>query len=278
MADASPALKYLGTMLRELRERRKINTTEMGVLMGLSQSTISKLENGKAGLPTKERLVRYVEAVGADGLDVGRVMRQWELAQLDPASFDALRAGGLDNKQRQLASLERTSRSIREFQCAVVPGLLQTPQYALQVFASLGLDVEHARRAVVARTRRQPILNDPHRSFRFVLAEPVLYSFHGMPSTVLREQLAMLAARMSSPNVTIRILVTENGWPLETASPFCIIDRRYVSEESTTREVVATDASEITRYEEAFANIWNSALDPQASAARARARVAELEG
>jgi len=272
-SPGSPALVHLGRLLRDLRNRAGLTGLEVAEQVGQTQGSISKLETGKRGLPQTGLLNGYLRTVEASEEERREVFRQFELAQLDPASFDVMRSGGLSAKQAQFASLEAGARTVRDFQNSVIPGLLQTPDYARAVFGSLGLTPAQVDDATDQRMRRQVVLSDPNKAFHFVVGDAALFSMHGLDATSFRQQLVMLVARATWPNVEFQILDSRNGWPVSVANPFCIIDRRYVSAETTVKELATSDAREVAQYERAFDELKVAALSAEESRSLLRARL-----
>lgn len=263
-------------MIRDIRCDRGINGTKLAKLVHLSQGSVSKIETGKSGLPDWERLMAILVALSATPEETARVRGQFEIAQLDPAAYAVMRANGLHAKQKQFADLEGTAQVIRDFQVPVVPGLLQTPNYAVRVFRHLGCSPEEAERAATARSARQSILNDPRKRFIFIMGDAAVYSQHGAPNLEHWQQIDLLLARSIAHNVSIRILDSRLGVPVTMANPFLILDRRYVSAETTMKELTSTDPSEVRQYEAAFAELSRASLSEEMSREMLESRKSEL--
>lgn len=231
----------------------------------LSQPSISRLENGKSGLPDWETVLKILKALDCRDDQVETIRRQFQLAQLDPRSFIAMRTNGLDEEQLRMLNVEASARRIRDFQNSVIPGLLQTPQYATAIFEKLGLDVERAKSAAVVRSQRQAILSDPNRTFAFVILDAALYSTHNLSREDQGWQLNQVLARAHARNVEVRILDAKKGVPLSMANPFCIIDRRFVSAETTMKEISTTNQNEVLEYEHAFSELVERSLSAKDS-------------
>ena len=104
--------------------------------------------------------------------------------------------------------LEATAIRIHEWEMRVVPGLLQTEDYARAVIsAGRPQDTSAAiDRAVGARLERQAILNREHPPVLWhVLHEGVLRHVVGSPA-IMRDQLDKLTALAREPGVVIQIL------------------------------------------------------------------------
>lgn len=253
----SAGLQYLGRMLREIRIKHDHTHVQISSITKISQSRLSKLENGKASLPDFKDLVRILEAIGASAEERDQLKRQHELAQLDQRSYAFMQAVGLDAKQRQLRDLALTCKLYRSYSRSVFSGIIQLPEYANGVFTSLGLTAEDAARAVEARVERAGILADMSRRFILAVDEGVLYTRHPPESDwrVLLNQLDYVLRLSYQANIDIRILPARGPAPADIANPFLLIDRRYVSAELVTVEYVTTDVQELRAHELAFHQI-----------------------
>lgn len=259
MAEAphNPALLRFGQLLRKLRNAKGFSGVKVHELTGISQPQISKIETGKAGLPDWRDIRRILVAINASEEETTMLRLQFELAQLDPSSYSSIAAGGASAKQLQLRDLEASATLIRSFQLGLIPGLLQTAQYATEKFRELGYSDLEAVAGAEQRYIRQAILRDPRRQFEFVMHESALYRErdHDGADGVMEGQLQYLESQMIVPNIDIRVLATHNGLPAGANSPFLIIDRRYVSSETAVRELTATTRAEIDQYVSVFNNV-----------------------
>jgi transcriptional regulator with XRE-family HTH domain len=111
---------------------------------------------------------------------------------------------------RPYPELEAEATSIRTFGLAVIPGLLQTENYARELFR-MGRLPEQIDQLLAARMKRQEILDrDEPPQLWVVLDEFALHRVIGGPE-VMREQLAHLVTAAQRPNVTIQIVPAGRG-------------------------------------------------------------------
>lgn len=260
--ETSPALLRLGEMVQDCRRGHSMTGVQVQDRCHISQSKLSKIETGKYGVPGWNDLVRILAAIGATEEEVGSVRRQHEIAQLDHRSYLGMTDDAVVAKQRQIGDLERTSRLVRCYEVAVFPGLLQTPQYARSVFVALGLSGSEVEAAVVARVGRQASLRDPNKLFSFIFHEATLYSVHGGQGGISQHvlQLEYVRSQLNMRNIQIAVLETKRGYPLDAGNPFCIFDRRYVTAEAATQELVSTRELEVREYERIFGAVSKGAV------------------
>lgn len=187
--------------------------------------------------------------------------------------------------------LEEAATGLTSYESDLVPGLLQTADYAREVISahgeggSLGEDEIEAR--VRLRVDRQTLLTrttDP-LTLRLVLSEVVLrrqVGGHG----VMAGQMARLVQASERSNVTIRIAPFSSGLhPGVVSGPFVILRFPLNGDGSETEPpTVYSDGytgglyldrpTEVERYDTAFQGIWNASMDEQAS----RRLIAEVAG
>jgi hypothetical protein len=106
---------------------------------------------------------------------------------------------------------EREAHMLRIWQPLIIPGLLQTAEYARALFVAAGADEERAEDMVKARLDRQAILERPEPpNLVTVLDESVLHRLIGSPQ-VMADQLSYLAERATLPHVLVQVVPAGNG-------------------------------------------------------------------
>ena len=188
-----------GSRVRRLRRAAGLTQAELGKRMHVVSTRITQIERASGAKPTKSLTRALDMALGADEL----------LVDLWPHVY---REAFPDWSQ---AFMERSARavSIREYAAHVVPGLLQTPDYA---HAVLSLDPlltgeEQLEERIAARLGRQQRLHSPDRpELWVVLDEAVLRRPVGGP-VVMRKQMARLLEAAEEPHITVQVLPFDQG-------------------------------------------------------------------
>jgi hypothetical protein len=145
---------------------------------------------------------------------------------------------GFASRQRVAHVLDQGATTLRAVQTAVVPGLLQTPDYARAVFEGLASlnDRTDVEPAVRERIRRQALLSEDGRSFRFVLTEAALRGRVGSRA-VHRAQLDPISTLSGLDTVELAVL----PWTVDLAATpdhsFDLFDDRLVLVETFTAEL-----------------------------------------
>jgi transcriptional regulator with XRE-family HTH domain len=180
---------WLAYDLRFYRERAGLSGTEMGKKLGCVRSTVSRLESGE--LKIDEKQAGTLDEYFRTG---GHFLRLLTYAKLghDPDWF------------KEHISYEARASVIKLYESLLVPGLLQTPEYARALISASR--APGADEYVAARLARQEILTKEPPPFLWVLLfESVLDIPVGGPK-VMRGQLARLLEMGELPNVTIRVV------------------------------------------------------------------------
>ncbi|WP_431970240.1 helix-turn-helix domain-containing protein [Nocardia sp. bgisy134] len=210
----------LGGQLRKLRESCSITREAAGDAIRGSHAKISRLELGRTGF--KERDIR-------DLLTLYGVTDPVERERFLALARQANEPGWWHRYSDLLPSwfgtylgLEQAANKIRTYEAHLVPGLLQTPEYARAVL-SLGNDDADTERRVAVRQRRQEILHrtDPPIVWA-VIDEAALHRPVGGPQ-VHREQMQHLIALAGLPNVTLQVLPYSAGEHAAAGSSFSIL-------------------------------------------------------
>lgn len=189
-------LTFFGTELRHWRAESGLSLDQFGARIGFSPTLVSKVETG-ARPPTAQFAKKCDAAVPqAHGL----FTRLHELARTFDGAHPSWFADWLD--------IERRATSLRWWELLLVPGLLQTRDYARLLFTAWqpDADEDESERLVEARMERQEILDRPKPPILWVvLDEAVLRRCVGSEQ-VMREQLLHLAEMADRPRITIQIV------------------------------------------------------------------------
>jgi transcriptional regulator with XRE-family HTH domain len=192
--ETNPAA-FLGAELRRARVTAGFSSQEaLAARLGFDRSVVAKAETGQRP-PTAEVLAAWCDACQIDSELFGR------LAML------ARRADGpVPTWFEDWLEAEREAHTLRIWSPTLIPGLLQTAQYARALFLAAGADEDSADQMVVARLERQPILDSPDPPHVVVvLDEPVLYRLIGS-SAIMADQLAQVAAAAERLHVSVHVL------------------------------------------------------------------------
>jgi transcriptional regulator with XRE-family HTH domain len=273
--EHSPTVRRrrLASELRALREAGKLTCEEVAEHLECSASKISRVETGRVSVSPRD--VRDMLALY--GVDPARLDSLVQLAR------ESRQKGWWhaysDTMQPRFATyigLEDAAAEIRTYQVNLVPGVLQTEDYARTVINSGNLTgtQEDVERMVALRMARQPMLlsgiNPPQ--FWAVLDEGVLHRTVGGRG-LMRLQLDHLLEIADMPNVAVQVIPFTAGAHPGMGKPFVILsfperaDPDVVYLEDLTSSLYLEGVDEIDRYNVLFNHLRATALSFEESAA-----------
>ncbi|PKW06317.1 Helix-turn-helix domain-containing protein [Streptomyces sp. 1222.5] len=266
--------RKLGAELRTLRTGAGLTSGEAAQLVGWHQSKVSRIETGASGVkPADLRLL--LDAYGVRGGHLRELLLM--LAGSEDAGgsnrwWHAYR-GVLPPTYRDFISLESQASVMRTLETTVVPGLLQTAEYATAVTRAAvnDLDEEHLDALVEVRLARQDVLRShPPLELSAVLDEAVLRREVGGPGVMTR-QLERLEEAARLPQVRLQVLPFGAGAHVGLTGPFVIFsfpstsDLDVVVVDQLTSSLYLERKEDLMAYSQAFKSLQNQALSPEDS-------------
>lgn len=256
--------------LKRLRKGAGLTTGEAAVRLGVSQSKVSRLENGQLGL----RLEEVASMLGLYHVPQGHREKVLELVrEAAKPGMVQIHGSGLPDQWQDLIELEGATTELRNYEPLWIPGLLQTADYARAVIngtAETTLDESEVDIKVRARLGRQELLSRHLPPNLHVLVyEPALRVPVGGPG-VLAGQLRHLLEMAQRPRVTVQVVPVVAGAHPGLEGPFMIMD--YESDptlvylENRVQSIFLEEPSHIESYRLAWERIVTKALPPKRSA------------
>jgi transcriptional regulator with XRE-family HTH domain len=197
--------RRLSAELRRLREQGGLSGRQLAEQIGISQSKISRIESG-ATMPTVPEVNAWASAAGAPAGATEKLLMLTDAAYTEVHPWDtALRSR--THLQDDIQEIENRAGTKLVYEPSVVPGLLQTAEYARRVFTIFEptyaeLDIP----AVVAgRLDRQIALFDQGQQFGFLITEAALRLRMGPPA-VMASQLDRIGSLSTLENVSIGLI------------------------------------------------------------------------
>ncbi|WP_026116310.1 helix-turn-helix domain-containing protein [Nocardiopsis valliformis] len=256
------ARQELASLLRTARLDRGMSGQELAAALGWSQSKVSKIENGRTR-PSSDDVRTWLEACRASAETLHHGSELAEGALVESRHWRVIHADGLSSGQGGVKALEARSDTVRSFQPSLIPGLLQTAEYARQVLTAVNISGQNdIPEAVSARISRQDVLYDSDRRFEFTLTDSAL-RWHPQGREILPAQLDRLLSIATLTNVSLRVLplgapfghLQSNGFLL-----FETQDEPTVIVETFTRELRITDPQEVAQYRDIHTRLTEHAL------------------
>ncbi|MFE2075618.1 helix-turn-helix domain-containing protein [Streptomyces misionensis] len=187
----TPREKY-GEELRLRRIAAGLTQEQLSEIIVCSPTLISHYESGRR-LPKPDDARRIDLALGTDGF-----FERWlqDLESKCPDHFAAV------------AELEQQARLIQQFALSLVPGVLQTDDYARALFRAYSPNhtTEELDEAVVIRTKRRRILEGPPRPVVWTLLDEAVLRRCIGGSQVMAEQLRKIAELTEAGRLRLHVL------------------------------------------------------------------------
>lgn len=203
--------QWLGQQLRELRETAGFKLADAGDYIQRDQSTISRMESGTMPprVPDMQSLLTFYDV---DDEEVRHSLEQQSRDVWRKGWWDGY-AGHVTGTLMDFTWLEERACAIRSFAPLVIPGLLQTREYAEATIraADPKASIDQVEHWVDFRMTRQRVLakDDPPRVSAVVDEAELRRKVGGRE--VLAEQLARLQEYAGKPNIDVRVLPFDAG-------------------------------------------------------------------
>jgi len=156
--------------------------------------------------------------------------------------------------QARLGRIEAASEHVGTFSNTVVPGLLQTAEYAREMFLPRQLGEEETAAFVARRIARQELLDDETHRFTLIFAEGVLGWRAGTDAN-MATQVEKIAEATRRPNVRVGVIpwgARPNRFPMHA---FELYDGRAVSYGTIDATAILTEPGDVSRYAELFSEL-----------------------
>jgi transcriptional regulator with XRE-family HTH domain len=259
--------RRLGAELRRLREQRGLTAEEVAQQLLVSQSKISRLENGRRSI--SQRDVRDLcEVYGVN----------------DQSMIDGLMTMAKESRQRGwwhafgdvpysvYIGLEAEAVGIRTYESLFIPGLLQTRDYAHAVVSGIQPEAQPGQidKRTDVRMVRQELLRNSDEPLRLwaVIDEAALHRVVGSPET-MRAQLEHLIEASTLPHVTVQVLPFGIGAHPGMTANFSILEYRDASDatvvylEGVTSDLYLEKETDVRAYASLYQHLQAQALGPE---------------
>ncbi len=265
MVDRAPTIRSreLGEGLRKAMESAGLTGVEAARMLGWSPGWVSRLLTGKRGCKETE-VAQFLGVCRIHGKEAERLLAL--VHDQDTPGWLQQHGSTMPLQLRTFIDHENQATAISAFEPTMVPGLLQTAEYAREVISSnVNVPSNEIDDRVAARRARQTLLTrfqPPRLTFfmhEFVLRTPV-----GDEPKVMSEQLHELLRLSVRPHVTLRVVPTKAGAHAAMTGSFWLMEfpefRPIVYLESETSSLFLEKPVEITAYQRVLAALSATAL------------------
>jgi transcriptional regulator with XRE-family HTH domain len=259
--------RELGALLRKLRTEKGLTVEQAAGQLMFSMSKLSRMETGH-GAPSRRDI--------RDLCALYEVTDEAERKRMMNLAVEGRQAGWWQsydlNQFADYVGLEADAVSVKNYQSILIPGLLQTPDYARAVNEAVipQPDPERLEEQTEVRLRRQDRLTqDPPLHFGVILDEAALHRVIGGPA-VMEAQLRHLTELSKLPNVTLQVIPFSAGAHPAMDSTFNVLEFAdavpgVVYVEGLVGWVYMKRSRDVERYARVFERLCHVALPPRES-------------
>jgi transcriptional regulator with XRE-family HTH domain len=270
--EQNPTLRgrRLAMELQRRREATGMSREEVSRQLEWSTSTVFRIETGR-NRPQPGNVRALLELYGVTGPERDGLIQLTRDAR-KPGWWHSFR-DVLPNPYEVYIGLESGAASIRNFEPVVVPGLLQTADYAREIFRNgpIELDRDDVERLVEVRLARQEILaRDDRPRLWAVIDEALIHRVVGSTSA-MSGQLRHLVDSAQQGKTTIQVVPYRAGAHAGTIGAFVILDFEELTDpamvyvETLAGDIYLEERSDVNRYTLAFDRLRAASLHPDDS-------------
>lgn len=254
----------VGSTIRQYRRAKHLTGGELAELLNVSQSTISKIENDVQS-PSMDFVLGFARVVDMSQQEVAELLTlrssgtrvdNSALGHLETFEFLQVHAAG--DRQKSAYDTEISAKHVLVFQPQVVPGLLQTSDYAASVLQQAGVSHPDAlREAVKQRVRRQRVLKASKKRFVFIVMEEAL---RRRVSDDMPAQIRQISRAADEPNIEFLVVPLIQRLTSVVPPAFAVFDDVQVHLELGHGTLRVTTARDVQIYLGMFSQLRQCAL------------------
>ncbi|SHI21707.1 helix-turn-helix domain-containing protein [Streptomyces sp. 3214.6] len=261
--------RRLSYELKKLREQATLTCAQVGAALDWSGSKVNRMETGSGRVQPSDidALCRFYGT--SDEL---REFLKSLARQAKMRGWWQVHGSGVPEWFNIYIGLEQEASTFRQYQCELVPGLMQTHAYTSELHKTgAHMSAEDIDRAVQVRMERQALLKGPDAPEAwFIVNEGALRNVIG-DRALMREQIERVLDTAQLPTVTLQVLPFDSGTYPATGS-FTMLgfpaqeDPDIVYRDGITDAVYLEGEHHVREYTRAFDGLRAAALSPQRSA------------
>ncbi|RJO78407.1 XRE family transcriptional regulator [Nocardia panacis] len=259
VSAADQARQVLGARLRELRKDARLDGRQFSTAAGWHWSKTSRIEHGKQS-PSEDDVAVWCRVCDAE-LALPDLIAALRNVEAQWAEWKRITATGHARRQRRGVELEGRTRLLRVYTVVLLPGLLQTEDYARAVLTQcirfLGTH-DDLTDAVAARMERQQVLHRGNHRIATLVHESALHTVVGDPRVMADQLRRLLDVAFDNPRLIFGVVPLDAEF-IYTTTSFDMFDQRMALVETISAELTVTRPSELRYYEQAWAGLHRQA-------------------
>jgi hypothetical protein len=260
--------RRLSIELKKLREKSALTCAQVGASLDWSGSKVNRMETGSGRVQPSDidALCRFYGTT-----DELREFLKSLAREAKTRGWWQVHGSGVPEWFNIYIGLEQEASTFRQYQCELIPGLMQTEAYTRELHKTgAHMSAEDIDKAVRVRMERQAMLTrtDAPEAW-FILNEGSLRNLIG-DRTLMREQLERVLEAAELPCVTLQVLPFDAGTYPATGT-FTMLgfpdpeDQDLVYRDGITDAVYLEGKHHVREYTRAFDGLRAAALSPQRS-------------
>lgn len=249
--------RKVGGELRDLRRGANLRQKDVAPYAGVVPAQVSAWENGIRGMSEGQALA-LDRALNGNG----RLVRAYENGEAPEK---------LPKWYEQVPEIEQRVSELREYQCQLIPGLIQTAEYARATIKDTAPWASSAEvgRMVESRTKRQKILEKEHPPLVSIVVEESVLSRVIGDERIQAAQLDRVLELVAKDKIRFQVVPSDVRHHHGTAGPFCVYtfpdSPALASAEYSGGEVLMDDQEDVQRRMSIFGFLQAEALSTKAS-------------
>jgi transcriptional regulator with XRE-family HTH domain len=260
--------RRLSAVLSQLRAAAGLNADEVARRLEWTASKVTRIERNEWRLPNLRDI--------RDLLDVYGVTDQEQREAIEDLARQARQRGWWeaykDIDMGALAGFEAEASKIHTYKSMLVPGLLQTKEYAAAVFRGGQVVADHLiDRRVEARLARQQILDQSGAPMLWAVIDEAALTKHVGGVDIMRGQLRHLIEMAARPNIAVQVVPDAIGAHAAMENAFTVLefdapeDSTLVHIELIKGDLFLEDVDQVKGYTLVYDHMRASALSADAS-------------
>jgi hypothetical protein len=260
--------RRLSIELKKLREKSALTCAQVGDSLEWSGSKVNRMETGSGRVQPSDidALCRFYGTT-----DELREFLKSLAREAKTRGWWQVHGSGVPEWFNIYIGLEQEASTFRQYQCELIPGLMQTEAYTCELHKTgAHMSAEDIGKAVRVRMERQAMLTGPDAPDAwFIVNEGALRNVIG-DEALMREQLERILESAELPTVTLQVLPFDSGTYPATGT-FTLLgfpdqeDPDLVYRDGITDAVYLEGEHHVREYTRAFDGLRAAALSPQRS-------------
>jgi transcriptional regulator with XRE-family HTH domain len=247
------ARERLAERLRDIRLDAGLTARALSAQAAWHEAKTSRIESAKQ-TPSEDDIRTWCRVCGAERAvpDLIAASRSADSMYIE---WRRLQPAGMRRDQENRVPLWERTKVLKAYVSTVVPGFLQTPEYATALLSAIRVfhgTPDDVADAVAVRMQRKRLMQSGNHRYIAIIEEAVLRQVVG-DAEIMSRQLGYLLEATTLPAVSLGVIPFSAAgrpvWPLEA---FTVFDDERVTVELLSAQVTVTTPSEIVLYARAF--------------------------